>query len=149
MLVDRIEWIVIPDPATAALALQTGEVDWCRMPIPDLVPLLRKNRNVMVDIADPLGAIGWLRINHLHPPFNDVRARRAIPVDARENWLSHAREDLSQASTLYQPIVGFSNVNASLDRAEEFRAQAEQLESANAKAHSNASPANDNVLSSR
>jgi len=28
MLVDRIEWVVIPDPATAAAALQNGEVDW-------------------------------------------------------------------------------------------------------------------------
>jgi len=27
MLVDRIEWVVIPDPATAAAALQNGEVD--------------------------------------------------------------------------------------------------------------------------
>ena len=28
MLVDRIEWIVMPDPATATAALQNGEVDW-------------------------------------------------------------------------------------------------------------------------
>jgi peptide/nickel transport system substrate-binding protein len=30
MLVDRIEWIVMPDQATAAAALQSGEVDWWR-----------------------------------------------------------------------------------------------------------------------
>ena len=42
------------------------------------MPLLRKNRNVMVDIADPLGNIGSFRMNHLYPPFNDVRARRAV-----------------------------------------------------------------------
>jgi peptide/nickel transport system substrate-binding protein len=78
MLVDRIEWMVIPDPATAAAALQSGEVDWWETPIPDLVPVLKKNRNVVVDIADPLGNVGSFRINHLHPPFNDVRARRAI-----------------------------------------------------------------------
>src|SRR6267143_1220974 len=34
MLVDRIEWVVIPDPATAAAALQNGEVDWWESPIP-------------------------------------------------------------------------------------------------------------------
>jgi len=28
MLIDRIEWVVIPDPATAAAALQNGEIDW-------------------------------------------------------------------------------------------------------------------------
>jgi peptide/nickel transport system substrate-binding protein len=75
---DRIEWIVIPDPATAAAALQTGEVDWLEAPLPDLVPLLRRNRNVTVGISDPLGWVGTLVMNQLHPPFNDVRARRAI-----------------------------------------------------------------------
>ena len=58
MLVDRIEWVVIPDPATAAAALQNGEIDWWENPIADLVPVLKKNRNISVDIADPLGNIG-------------------------------------------------------------------------------------------
>ena len=71
---DRIEWIVIADQATAAAALQNGEVDWLELPLPDIVPALRKNRNVMVDVADPMGYIGTLFFNHLHPPFNDVRA---------------------------------------------------------------------------
>jgi peptide/nickel transport system substrate-binding protein len=75
---DRIEWIVISDHGTAAAALQNGEVDWWEQPLPDLVPVLRKNRNVMVEIADPLGNVGTLFFNHLYPPFNDVRARRAI-----------------------------------------------------------------------
>jgi peptide/nickel transport system substrate-binding protein len=78
MLLDRIEWVVMPDPGTASAALQNGEVDWWENPIPDLVPVLRSNRNVMVDIADPLGNIGSFRMNHLYPPFSDVRARRAV-----------------------------------------------------------------------
>jgi peptide/nickel transport system substrate-binding protein len=77
---DRIEWQIVPDGATAAAALQNGEVDWVETPLSDLVPLLRKNPNVAVDIADPLGNIGSFRINHLHPPFNDVRARQAIQI---------------------------------------------------------------------
>ena len=32
MLVDRIEWVVMPDPATASAALQNGEVDWWENP---------------------------------------------------------------------------------------------------------------------
>ncbi len=75
---DRIEWIVMPDPATAAAALQSGEVDWLEQVLPDLVPVLRKNRNVIVNVQDPLGWVGLLIINHLHPPFDDVRARRAL-----------------------------------------------------------------------
>jgi peptide/nickel transport system substrate-binding protein len=78
MFFDRIEWNIITDPATAAGALANGEVDWWENPIPDLVPLLKRNRNLEVDIADPLGNIGSLRFNHLVAPFNDVRARRAV-----------------------------------------------------------------------
>src|SRR4051812_4903416 len=74
MMVDRIEWIVMPDPGTASAALQNGEIDWWENPISDLVPVLRKHRNVMADIADPLGNIGTFRMNHLHPPFSDGRA---------------------------------------------------------------------------
>ncbi len=78
MMLDRIEWQILPDPATAAAALQNGEIDWWETPIPDLIPLLKRNRNIAVDIADPLGNIGSFRMNHLYPPFNDVRARRAV-----------------------------------------------------------------------
>jgi peptide/nickel transport system substrate-binding protein len=78
MLLDRVEWVIMPDPGTASAALQNGEIDWWENPIPDLVPVLKSNRNVMVDIADPLGNIGSFRMNHLYPPFNDVRARRAV-----------------------------------------------------------------------
>jgi peptide/nickel transport system substrate-binding protein len=75
---DRIEWQIVPDGATAAGALQNGEVDWLETPFSDLIPLLRKNANINVDIADPLGNIGSFRMNHLYPPFNDERARRAV-----------------------------------------------------------------------
>ena len=77
---DRVEWLILPDDATKAAALQNGEIDWWENPIPDLVPLLKANRNLNVDIADPLGNIGSFRVNHLHPPFNDVRARRAVQI---------------------------------------------------------------------
>jgi len=78
ILFNRLEWQVIPDPSTAAAALQNGEVDWWEQPIPDLVPLLKRSRDIRVEIADPLGNIGVFRVNHLHPPFNDRRARQAL-----------------------------------------------------------------------
>ena len=40
---DRILWQIIPDPATAAAALQAGEIDWWDQVLPDLAPALRRN----------------------------------------------------------------------------------------------------------
>ena len=101
MLLDRVEWVIVPDPATASAALQNGEVDWWETPLTDLVPMLRRNRNIVVDIADPLGNVGGFIFNHLHPPFSDVRARRAIAMALNQ-------QDYMQA------VVGSDTVLASL-----------------------------------
>jgi peptide/nickel transport system substrate-binding protein len=74
----RIEWKIIPDAATASAALQSGEVDWYEQVQADLVPLLRRNSEIAIAASNPQGYIGGLRFNHLHPPFNDVRLRRAV-----------------------------------------------------------------------
>lgn len=105
MLVDRIEWVIMPDPATASAALQNGEIDWWENPIADLVPVLKRNRNIRVDIGDPLGNIGAFRLNHLHPPFNDVRARRAIlmALDQEE----FMRAIVGSDDSLWKPLPGY------------------------------------------
>ena len=105
MLVDRIEWVVIPDPATAAAALQNGEVDWWESPITDLVPSLKKNRNINVDIADPLGNIGSFRMNHLHPPFNDVKVRRAVLTALSQE--DYMRALVGDDNALWKPLPGY------------------------------------------
>jgi peptide/nickel transport system substrate-binding protein len=76
--VNRIEFVTIAEAGTGAAALQNGEVDWWELALPDIVPALRKNRNVTGEIAGQLGTVGTLFFNHLHPPFNDVRARWAL-----------------------------------------------------------------------
>jgi peptide/nickel transport system substrate-binding protein len=75
---ERVEWHTIPDPATAAAALQSGEVDWWEQPTSDLLPLLRKDPNLAVDIIDFLGYQAVLRFNHLYPPFDNPGIRRAL-----------------------------------------------------------------------
>jgi peptide/nickel transport system substrate-binding protein len=102
---ERIEWQIVPDGATASAALQNGEVDWWETPLPDLVPLLRQSPNVAVDIADPLGNIGSFRINHLHPPFNDVRARRAVQIAvSQEDYMGAVVGD---DQSLWKTLPGF------------------------------------------
>lgn len=75
---DRVEWIVTPDPSTAAAALQNGETDWWEVPTSDLLPLIKRNRNVVLDMPNPTGLVGWGRFNHLHPPFDNPPIRRAL-----------------------------------------------------------------------
>jgi peptide/nickel transport system substrate-binding protein len=105
MLVDRVEWVVMPDPATASAALQNGEVDWWENPITDLIPLLKKNRNIAVDIADPLGNIGSFRMNHLYPPFNDVKVRRAVLMALDQE--DYMRALVGDDNSLWKPVPGF------------------------------------------
>ena len=75
---DRVEWHIIPDSATAAGALQGGEVDWWENPPADLLPLLRKNKDIKAEIMDPTGNMGCIRMNQLIPPFNNPAIRRAV-----------------------------------------------------------------------
>ena len=96
---------MIPDPATAAAALQNGEVDWWENPIPDLVPSLKKNRNINVDIADPLGNVGSFRMNHLFPPFNNVKARRAVLMALSQE--DYMRALVGDDTALWKPLPGF------------------------------------------
>jgi len=76
--VDRVEWIYIPDSATAAAALNAGEADWWEQMPPDLIPLLSKNKDISVKNIDPLGSMGMIRFNFLHPPFNNPKMRQAL-----------------------------------------------------------------------
>ena len=75
---DRVEWHVIPDASTAANALQNGEMDWWEQPTADLQPMLRRNRNVLMEIPDPTGLMALCRFNQLHPPFDKPEVRRAL-----------------------------------------------------------------------
>jgi peptide/nickel transport system substrate-binding protein len=105
IVADRIEWITMPDPATVAAALQTGEIDWWEIAIPDLVPLLRKNRNISVDIQDRLGNVGILAINHVFPPFSDLRAARAILAAMSQE--EYMRAYVGDDASLWKPLPGY------------------------------------------
>lgn len=74
----RVEWQIIPDASTQANALTAGEVDILNSPSFDLLRVLRRNRGVTVAILDKQGWMGYMRPNHLLPPFNDLRARQAL-----------------------------------------------------------------------
>jgi peptide/nickel transport system substrate-binding protein len=83
--VDRVEWIYIPDSATAAAALNAGEVDWWEQLPPDLIPVLARNKAIKVENIDPLGSMGLIRFNFLYPPFNNPKMREALLYAVDQN----------------------------------------------------------------
>jgi peptide/nickel transport system substrate-binding protein len=97
---DRVEWKIIPDAATASSALQAGEVDWYEQVQADLVPLLRKQQGIALGPSNPQGYIAGMRFNHLHPPFNDVRMRRAMLVAVNQD--DYMRAVTGNDPSLYQ-----------------------------------------------
>jgi peptide/nickel transport system substrate-binding protein len=78
VLVDRVEWRIMPDAATAANALIKGEIDWVDQPLPDLLPLLRKASGVTVAPVDIYGTYAVLRPNFLHGATANAGVRRAM-----------------------------------------------------------------------
>src|SRR5260221_6802524 len=50
MLVDRIEWIVIPDPATASAALPNSDAQWLGLGTPELLAVPREDSDAVAAI---------------------------------------------------------------------------------------------------
>src|SRR3977135_3629369 len=75
--VDRVEWITMADAQTAVNALQSGDIDFMENPPFDLLPALTKSKDLKVETLNKLGFQTLGRMNFLHPPFDNVKVRRA------------------------------------------------------------------------
>ncbi len=119
---DRVEWQVIPDAATAAVALQQGEVDWVEQALFDLLPTLRARPSLAVGQLDPLGNSSLLRFNHTLPPFDNVAIRRAVlsAVDQAAFMAGTAGDD----RTLWRDDLGFFTPGSVMASAEGMDAMA-------------------------
>jgi peptide/nickel transport system substrate-binding protein len=85
---DRVIWDIMPDAQTAMNALINGEIEFYELPPIDLLPALTAAPNVKVEVLNPLGVVGYCRLNFLHPPFNNVDIRRAaLLAISQEDYL--------------------------------------------------------------
>jgi peptide/nickel transport system substrate-binding protein len=73
---DRVEWLYLPDSNSAIAALKRGEVDVIEQVPADYITPLRQDPQVKVR------ANGWMQgfivMNELYPPFNNIKARQAL-----------------------------------------------------------------------
>jgi peptide/nickel transport system substrate-binding protein len=104
--VDRVEWLAISDPATAVNALLTGEIDIMEVPPPDLFPMLKADKNIALYGWNQAGSQIIMRMNHLHPPFNNVKARQAaMYAIAQEDFLRAQVGDPAIYKVCNAPLV--------------------------------------------
>jgi peptide/nickel transport system substrate-binding protein len=96
---DRVEWNFIPDAATAAAALQTGEVDWVERPLLDLVPKLKSTAGITVEQVDPMGFFAILWTNNAAPPFNNPKLLHALlPALKQQDFMQAVMGDTPGAA---------------------------------------------------
>ena len=97
VLLDRVEWRIIPDASTSANAISAGEVDWLELPSPDLIPMLKRASGVTTGLLDIYGTVAILRPNSSIAPTSNVGVRKAMmaAVDPREAMIAAMGEDES------------------------------------------------------
>ena len=132
--VDRVQFDVQPDQATAAAALQAGEVDFLERPSYDLLPMLRRNRDIKVQVLTELAGQAVLRPNSLYPPFNDPKARLALAyiIDQQEEMAGgYGDPEFHRACNSFfvcgspnGTTAGAEDFGPNLDRAKQLLAEA-------------------------
>lgn len=75
--VDRVEWIIIKDPQTQAIALATGEVDMITNPSFEQYAAFKTSPDIQLLDATAYNAQYTLIFNHRQPPFDNPKVRRA------------------------------------------------------------------------
>jgi len=76
--VDRVVFVNMPDAQTAVAALQSGEIDFYEIPPTDFLDQLQDDPAVTVENLYDLGSMGYIGINWLYPPFNNLKCRQAL-----------------------------------------------------------------------
>jgi peptide/nickel transport system substrate-binding protein len=77
VLVDRVEFVAMPDAQTAMNALLSGDIDFFEQVPTDLLPLLEGNEDIRHQSLNTLGYQTMGRMNFLLPPFDNPAIRRA------------------------------------------------------------------------
>jgi peptide/nickel transport system substrate-binding protein len=88
--IERVVWENIGDQQTAMAALQRGEIDFYETPPTDLLGQLQSDPNIKVDVLNEGGNIVIMRMNFLHKPFSELKARQAMLYLVNQNDMMKA-----------------------------------------------------------
>jgi peptide/nickel transport system substrate-binding protein len=83
--VDRVEFVVLPDPFTKTAALQRNEVDLIDQLPHDQIPTLEKSPDIVVAANAQIEATAIVRANSLYPPFDNEKARQALALTVNQD----------------------------------------------------------------
>ena len=75
--IDRLIVRTVPEPQTRLAALKTGEVHVAEPPFDD-VPAIKESGELQLVVADNTGQNVFWEFTISRPPFNDIRARKAV-----------------------------------------------------------------------
>ncbi|MEY9286643.1 peptide/nickel transport system substrate-binding protein [Bradyrhizobium yuanmingense] len=100
--VDRVEWITMPDSQTAVNALQSGDIDFMENLPFDMLPVLEGNKELTIEVLNKFGFQTLGRMNFLHPPFDNVKVRRAALLALNQKDVL----DALVGNAKYQKICG-------------------------------------------
>jgi peptide/nickel transport system substrate-binding protein len=82
--VDRVEFVVLPDPFTKSTAIQRAEVDYIDALPHDQIPILEKSPGIVLRPWAQIEGTGIIRPNSLYPPFNNEKARQALAMTVNQ-----------------------------------------------------------------
>ena len=121
--VDRVEAPYIADVQTNLAALQAGEIDYTVNTQYDLLPILEADPNVVIRALDDTGLLGIIRLNHLHPPFDDPRAREALQLLVDQKQYLHAIAGNEAYYDTCGALFGCGTVNGTEGNSERLMSQ--------------------------
>lgn len=78
--IDEVDWIVIPDGATAQSAFQSNQIDWIDAQDANSAASLRRSNPEAVanEYLNPAPVHVYMEVER--PPFNDIRIRKALAL---------------------------------------------------------------------
>jgi peptide/nickel transport system substrate-binding protein len=102
--VDRVEWITIPDQQTQVNALLNGEIDMIESVPPDLLPLLKADKNIRIQVVNSAGRQYEMRFNVLTKPFDNAKIREAALYALDQKPFLEANVGSSEFYTLCKSV---------------------------------------------